>query len=95
MREMSSMSQWHLAPPMLIISLRLKPKALSYSIRKQRFNALYVYTYIEHTYYVYTYYVHRYVYIKTLMLGNINGRRRRGQQRMKWLESITDPMDMS
>ena len=74
MREMSSMSQWHLAPPMLIISLRLKPKALSYSIRKQRFNALYVYTY---------------------MLGNIDGRRRRGQQRMKWLESITDPMDMS
>lgn len=49
-REMSSMSQWHLAPPMLIISLRLRPKALSYSIRKQRFNALYVYTYIEHTY---------------------------------------------
>ena len=29
------------------------------------------------------------------MLGNIDGRRRRGQQRMKWLDSITDSMDMS
>ena len=32
---------------------------------------------------------------KTLMLGNIEGRRRRGQQRMRWLEGITDSMDMS
>ena len=32
---------------------------------------------------------------KTLMLGNIEGRRRRGQQRMRWLDSITDSMDMS
>ena len=32
---------------------------------------------------------------KTLMLGNIEGRRRRGQQRMKWLDGITDSMDMS
>ena len=32
---------------------------------------------------------------KTLMLGKIEGRRRRGQQRMRWLESITDLMDMS
>ena len=32
---------------------------------------------------------------KTLMLGKIEGRRRRGQQRMKWLDSITDLMDMS
>ena len=32
---------------------------------------------------------------KTLMLGKIEGRRRRGQQRMRWLESITDSMDMS
>ena len=32
---------------------------------------------------------------KTLMLGGIGGRRRRGQQRMRWLESITDSMDMS
>ena len=32
---------------------------------------------------------------KTLMLGKINGRRRRGQQRMKWLDGITDPMDVS
>ena len=31
---------------------------------------------------------------KTLMLGNIEGRRRRGQQRMKWLDGITDSMDM-
>ena len=29
------------------------------------------------------------------MLGNIEGRRRRGQQRMRWLDSITDSMDMS
>ena len=32
---------------------------------------------------------------KTLMLGKIEGRRRRGQQRMRWLDSITDSMDMS
>ena len=32
---------------------------------------------------------------KTLMLGGIAGRRRRGQQRMRWLDSITDSMDMS
>ena len=32
---------------------------------------------------------------KTLMLGGIGGRRRRGQQRMKWLDGITDSMDMS
>ena len=32
---------------------------------------------------------------KTLMLGRIRGRRRRGRQRMRWLESITDSMDMS
>ena len=32
---------------------------------------------------------------KTLMLGEIGGRRRRGQQRMKWLDGITDSMDMS
>ena len=32
---------------------------------------------------------------KTLMLGNIEGRRRRGQQRMRWLGGITDRMDMS
>ena len=32
---------------------------------------------------------------KTLMLGKIEGRRRRGRQRMRWLEGITDPMDMS
>ena len=31
---------------------------------------------------------------KTLMLGNIKGRRRRGQQRMRWLDGITDSMDM-
>ena len=32
---------------------------------------------------------------KTLMLGKIEGRRRRGQQRMRWLDEITDSMDMS
>ena len=32
---------------------------------------------------------------KTLMLGNIEGRRIRGQQRMRWLDGITDSMDMS
>ena len=32
---------------------------------------------------------------KTLMLGGIGGRRRRGQQRMRWLDSITNSMDMS
>ena len=32
---------------------------------------------------------------KTLMRGGIRGRRRRGQQRMRWLDSITDSMDMS
>ena len=31
---------------------------------------------------------------KTLMLGNIDSRRRRGQQRMRWLDGITDSMDM-
>ena len=33
-------------------------------------------------------------YEKTLMLGKIEGRRRRGRQRMKWLDGITDSMDM-
>ena len=32
---------------------------------------------------------------KTLMLGGIGGRKRRGRQRMKWLDGITDSMDMS
>ena len=32
---------------------------------------------------------------KTLMLGGVGGRRRRGQQRMRWLDGITDSMDMS
>ena len=32
---------------------------------------------------------------KTLMLGGIGGRRRRGQQRMRWLDGITDSMDLS
>ena len=34
-------------------------------------------------------------YEKTLMLGKIEGKRRRGQQRMRWLDGITDSMDMS
>ena len=33
--------------------------------------------------------------LKTLMLGGIGGRRRKGQQRMRWLEGITDTMDVS
>ena len=33
--------------------------------------------------------------VKTLMLGKIEGRRRRGQQRTRWLDGITDSMDMS
>ena len=32
---------------------------------------------------------------KTLMLGNIEGKRRKGRQRMRWLDDITDSMDMS
>ena len=32
---------------------------------------------------------------KTLMVGNIEGRRRRGRQTMRWLDGITNPMDMS
>ena len=32
---------------------------------------------------------------KTLMLGKIEGRRRRGRQRMRWLDGITDSLDMS
>ena len=36
-----------------------------------------------------------YLFEKTLMLGKIEGRRRRGQQRMKWLDGITDSIDMS
>ena len=34
-------------------------------------------------------------YEKTLMLGKIEGERRRGRQRMRWLDGITDSMDMS
>ena len=34
-------------------------------------------------------------YEKTVMLGKIEGRRRRGRQRMRWLDGITDSMDMS
>ena len=33
-------------------------------------------------------------FVKTLMLGKIEGRRRRGRQRMSWLDGITDSMDM-
>ena len=33
--------------------------------------------------------------MKTLMLGKIEGRRRRGQQRMRWLDGITDSIDVS
>ena len=34
-------------------------------------------------------------FAKTLMLGKIEGRRRRGRQRMRWLDGVTDAMDMS
>ena len=34
-------------------------------------------------------------FVKTLMLGKIEDRRRRGQQRMRWLDGITDSVDMS
>ena len=34
------------------------------------------------------------MHIKTLMLGKIEGKRRKGRQRMRWLDSITDSMDM-
>ena len=34
-------------------------------------------------------------FVKTLMLGKIEGRRKRGWQRMRWLDGITDLMDMS
>ena len=34
-------------------------------------------------------------FVKTLMLGKIEGRRRRGQERMRWLDGITDSMDVS
>ena len=36
-----------------------------------------------------------YSFEKTLMLGKIEGRRRRGQQKIRWLDGITDSMDMS
>ena len=36
-----------------------------------------------------------YIYIYSLMLGKIEGRRRRGQQRMRWSDRITDSMDIS
>ena len=39
--------------------------------------------------------VKRYSLEKTLMLGKIEGRRRRGRQKMRWLDGITDSMDMS
>ena len=35
------------------------------------------------------------LFVRTLMLGKIEGRRRRGRQRMRWLDGITDSMDMS
>ena len=36
-----------------------------------------------------------YLLAKTLMLGRVEGRRRRGRQRMRWLDGVTDSMDMS
>ena len=40
-------------------------------------------------------YVRTYLFEKTLMLGKIESRRRRGQQRMRWLDDITDSMEVS
>ena len=45
---------------------------------------------LPHVYELYTVFIE-----KTLMLENIEGRRRRGRQRMRWLDGITDSMDMS
>ena len=45
--------------------------------------------------YSYTAVVKAYSLEKTLMLGKTEGRRRRGRQRMRWLDGITDSMDMS
>jgi len=41
------------------------------------------------------YFGHLMQFLKTLMLGKIEGGRRRGRQRMRWLDGITDPMDRS
>ena len=38
--------------------------------------------------------MNNYLFEKTLMLGKVEGGRRRGQQRMRWLDGITDSMDM-
>ena len=53
---------------------------------------LYSYSYIHSIYIILLY---PYTLENTLMLGEIGGRRRRGQQRMRWLDGITDSMDMS
>ena len=53
---------------------------------------LYSYNYIHSIYIILLY---PYTLENTLMLGEIGGRRRRGQQRMRWLDDITDSMDMS
>ena len=45
--------------------------------------------------YVSTIYIRTVSLEKTLMLGKIEGRKRRGQQRMRWLDGITDSMDMN
>ena len=53
---------------------------------------LYSYNYIHSIYIILLY---PYTLENTLMLGEIGGRRRRGQQRMRWLDDITNSMDMS
>ena len=49
-----------------------------------------MYSYVKFVFLFLSYFI-----LKTLMLGGIGGRRRRGQQRMRWLDGITDSMDVS
>ena len=50
---------------------------------------------ISHSYFFFLYVVRTDLLEKTLMLGGIGGRRRRGQPRMRWLDDITDSVDVS
>ena len=64
--------------------------------RGPRYNGLHIITMLKLKLQYFGHLLHRTNSLeKTLMLGKINGRRRRGQQKMKWLDSITDSMLMS